>query len=221
MHPFEFYKLFLNVKTHFKGLNFIYGENTLSNVKVSSFENNTYYTSFLKVQKKLKDPLEVFVSNLLKKPELSIPQFLSYDVQREHKDWLGRIKNIDKLLIQDLEEIIFPDIKNFKELKIKLFSEPVRDKVTKTNDMFSIIDDGFHTEEPFILDEWIQDCYPETITVLDEIFFQKYGISFLKKIAKPKFKPHEHFIRLHKYRFFLDWDNILDYSVINKIMKDI
>jgi len=225
MHPFEIYKLYLNIKFHFTTKKFLFDYDYcgLKNIRFSTFDGSQNAAICSKLQKIPKEELvELFVSNLVLEPKKPLNFFKYSSVFFIRSEWKKRISNIEEIFMNDLKNNVLSEVYNFQDLKEKLFMKPVIKSIQKIKSFDLILDDSkleSSTTNRMYLDDFILNCHPETIIILDRIYFKKCGQSFLEELLKKEFKPFDDYLKLWKYQFFLDMDKILEFTKIQDFKK--
>ena len=224
MHPFEIYKFYQSLKIHFTSNTYFfdYENYGLKHFKFSNFDASENYKLCLSLQKYTKEELfELFVSNMIKSPKKILRFYLNSSAYRELLNWKGRMNNLSEVIQHDFENILFPDAKNFKKLKILLYTRPQSTKLTKIQDFSSILDSSPKKENYNYLDLWINDCYPETMSILHEMYFRKYHSSFLTPLFNVKYKPYDSYLKIFKYSSFLNFSDIFEMNIVKLLYSDI
>lgn len=224
MHPFEIYKFYLSIKFHFTSKKFIFNFQSwdLKHINFSSFDgtqNSIVCSSLQRFPKE--ELLKLFVSNLVLEPKKPLNYFKFSGVFTTQKEWERRISKIETLFLDEMKNNILINVHNFKDLKDKLFMKPIERKIRKIDSLDSIFNSSMEYEEftGIYLDDWIDSCSPETIAILDYIYFQKYEQSFLEELIKKEFKPYDNYLRIWKYQHFLNLNKIMNSEKIQNFQE--
>lgn len=214
IHPFELYKQFISMRTHFSTLKFIYGFNNLK-LKYENFYRTRNHIQFEKYSKKwsTEHAEELFIANLLIDNKMSIHKFDTKVAEENVIEWKTRLKNIDSLFYKDMKKLIsYLDIDDFKLLIQMLKNIEKQEDVTV--DIDNILNIKIEMKKEGIHNYIIKNLNPETVIILNQIILQKYDFDFMKECIKMKIEPKNEFLKIYKYSNFID---IL--SVIQKRRK--
>lgn len=177
MTPFESYKTFLAVKSHFTTDSYDYVKyNGKINASASSFETRKDRYQFYKLSKH-KDPLKYLVSNFVDGDLKWIGDLFNDESEKVYTDWLKRQQSLTYVFEQDLNKLLT----NFD------------DNV--------IVKNGQH---PYLLKQYLRrQVSIETIIILNDIlgFFGHWN----KKIEDGVLWPSI-YKKLNKYKPFFHYD---------------
>jgi len=223
IHPFELYKLYLSIKTHFVKPNFIFGYNTLSNIRYGNFYNTKNHIRFEKLSKKWSKELaeEMFVSNFIINPNAHIHEIdnpFSIEIRQE---WLDRLYKIDTIFLKNFKRFMKKSkIKTFDVLKTKMMNPPRMTKKSVNNiaDISKVkidIVDEFYSN-------FINILSPESAVILNELYNKKYSYNFLRKCYENNMEPSTTYLKLYKYSHFIDVDTAMSkYKIIFQLYDEI
>jgi len=204
IHPFDLYKMFISLRIHFTSLKFIYNYNKL-NIKYENFYRTKNYIYYEKLSKKMskENAEKLFISNFLKDTNTSIHIIPTSLAEENKNNWQYRLKNIDKIFQNDVKNILKEfNIKNIRELYYKL-NDIEFEEVKNVISSVSEINTTPMTTKSFY-SSIIYSCNPETILLLNEMYFLKYKFEFLKKCIEKKIEPKKEFLKIFKYNYFID-----------------
>lgn len=112
--PFEAYKLFMAIKTHFTNPKFDYFQyNGKVAASISAFEQRRDRYQFAKLAR-LKDPQSYLVANFVAGSPKWIGDVLSDDSEKIYTDWLRRIESLTYLVTREIKQLDDDFISFFK-----------------------------------------------------------------------------------------------------------
>jgi len=218
IHPFDLYKMFISLRTHFNSIKFVYNHNII-NLKYENFyrsKNHIYYEKYASKLSK-EDAEKIFISNFVKNIDTSIHMITPTIRNDVTKEWINRLKTIDSLFENDVKRL-------FKEYKIKTthdFYYKLTDieTINKSDNKVSSIDDI--TKAPTTVNHFYTDLIfnysPEVIVVLNHLYYKKYTFDFLRECLDKKIEPKKEFIKLYKYNRFIDVESLIGNNKYEKI----
>ena len=196
MTPFETYKTYLSIKSHFTNRKydfFKYGGKSRASVESFNKRRDKYF--FEKTSRKMSDEeiIEYFVSNFVASDNPSnvwIGEIISSG-ERNYTDWKRRQQSMSYL---------------FKEESEKLFENE------KLDDIFDC-----SKTHPVLLKKFLGGSIsPETMVIYDKIF--RYSSDFDKKILDPVWETVS--LKIKKYSSFLNID-VFQYKKILRLIINV
>jgi hypothetical protein len=194
--PFETYKTYLSVKSHFTNRKydfFKYGGKSRASIESFNKRKDKYF--FEKTSRKMSDEetIEYFVSNFIASDNPSsvwIGEIINSG-ERNYTDWKRRQQSMTYI---------------FKEESEKLFSDE------KVENIFDC-----SKSHPILLRKFLGgNISPETMVIYDKIF--KYSNNFDKKLLDPVWETVS--LKIKKYSSFLNID-VLQYRKILRIILNV
>ena len=221
IHPFELYKKFIGIRTHFTKPKFYYGS-ILKNLSYGQFSRSKNYPIYLDLSKKWSSELssEIFVSNLLKDIKTSPHTLNSMQAVNIKNEWLKRIHNIDKIFTKDFKLLMNNnDIRDFDELKYIMKNVPMK-KQKKANSVSVVLDICDNDDVDLFYSSLVYDISPESSLILNEIIHEKYGFNCLKNCYDNGLQPSSTYLKIYKYSRFMDFDLLYNkYKPIKELFK--
>jgi len=208
IHPFELYKLFVEIRTHFSTEKFIYGINKVG-VKYDNFYNTKNYIHFEKMSNKISkvDAEKLFVSNFIKNPKVSIHEMEGSMAKKIKTDWIYRLQNIDYMFESEIRKVI----KHMKYKKsIDLYNDLSDIKIydSKDNHVDDVSDLLFNKtnkqDEELLFNYLLRIVTPETLVILNDIYKIKHGLDFLYIGFEKSVEPKGSVLASYKYSSFIN-----------------
>lgn len=199
---------------HFTHVNFIYGINTLPNIKYENFYRSTSNAFFTKWANTVKQEYAevLFISNFVDNPKTLFYNLNCTQANEIMKNWENRVKHIGKIFINDIGVFMKKHrISSFEELKDRLLAVPAMNETIKVN-IYQVSKIQFKQEEKFHVD-FVNSCKPETVVLINKMFKRKYNVNILLECIEKKLTPKTYFISNYKYSEFIDLDYCIESEV--------
>lgn len=210
IHPFELYKIFVSLRTHFTSLKFQYNNNHIK-LKYENFYKTKNYLHFEKLSHKWSKEFaeEVFISNFLHDYKTSIHTITSSTALAIHEQWAMRIRRIDSIFHSDLYKIFKSQgLKDTDGLK-ELLEQKREAKGVKKASLDTLHKVEFESTDHGFVGYLIHNISPETICILNKMYNELYCINFLKDWYTWKIEPRALILKTFKYRTFIDTQKVM------------
>jgi hypothetical protein len=192
MDPFDCYREYVAIKTHFHATKYDYFKHRKRKISLDTFKKRNDQLFFVKLSKNYKDNeiAKFFVANFVENENLWIGDALDSQAEFKYKEWQKRIQSMSYIFSNDIEKLLVKG--NF-------------------DDWFKVID-GQH---PILLKQTIAKyiCM-ETFSILNMIlnFVPDWDKKIKEKIIWPQFRD-----KVLKYTPFLE----VDKTKFRNILRDI
>lgn len=218
IHPFELYKMFISIRTHFTTLKFVYNYNMI-NVKYENFYKTRNHTYFETLSNKFsrEHAEKRFVSNFVDNIDTSIHMIGGTESYNKMKLWQERIMNIDSVFEKNVNKLFnYYDIRNTHDFYMKMLDvlnyEKPNNKIESISDI---------KKKPLNADNFYSDIVfnyaPEVLIILNHLYYKKYDFDFIRACIDKKIEPVREYIKLYKYNYFIDADTLIKKKKYKKI----
>lgn len=207
-HPFELYKMFVGLRTHFTSLKFEYGFNN-TRLKYDNFYNSKNHLVFEKLSRRweFKKAEEIFIANFIHRDTLSIHTITNTDSVQTHHEWIDRIKKIDNIFFTEIQKL-YRHYNWCSTDKLKIALEQKYTTNIEHAMMTDIINIPFRDSTKDFSIYLIKTLSPESLCILNIMYSNKYGLNFLKTWYENKHDMKAYCLKILKYKTFININGV-------------